>query len=207
MGGSGEFTAERLCAPRSLVGLEAGAHDATVITCVDVHYRDAGGARAAVVAFDSWDASSPREQRVVSLARVEPYESGAFYKRELPCILAALKMLSTHPDVVIVDGHVWLAAGRPGLGARLLEAAPQIRTVVGVAKTQFAGAPAAPVLRGRSTNPLWVDEAGAHVDAPKRIEEMHGEFRIPTMLRLVDHLCRGHVTAATDTRSAKATGR
>jgi hypothetical protein len=28
-------------------------------------------------------------------------------------------------------------------------------------------------------------------DAPAHVASMHGPFRIPTMLRLVDRLCRG----------------
>lgn len=166
-----------------------------MIACVDVHYRASGGATAAVVTFDTWTACRERERRVVSIAEVQPYESGAFYRRELPCIAAALAALADVPEVVVVDGHVWLGPGRPGLGARLLEAEPRIRTVVGVAKTRFKGAPAQAVLRGQSSTPLWVDEIGARVDAPARVAEMHGPFRIPTMLRLVDQLCRGHVGA------------
>ena len=168
-----------------------------MIACLDVHYLDdsprpeeRGGARAAVVAFATWDAAKPSEQHVVPIATVAPYESGAFYKRELPCLLAALAALSRVPEVAIVDGHVWLGEGRPGLGARLLEAEPRLRTVVGVAKTRFAGSTATPILRGSTSTPLWVDEAGMPVDAPKRIAEMHGPFRVPAMLRLVDQLCR-----------------
>jgi deoxyribonuclease V len=176
-------------------------HDRTpVIACVDVHYLDSappqegGGASAAVVAFASWDAGVALEQHVVPIARVEPYESGAFYKRELPCLLAVLGRLSAMPEVVIVDGHTWLDEGRPGLGARLLEAEPRIRTVIGVAKTRFASSPATRVLRGSSATPLWVDEAGTPIDAPARIAAMHGLHRVPTMLRLVDQLCRGRLS-------------
>jgi deoxyribonuclease V len=165
-----------------------------LIACVDVDYGrsdSAGGAQAAVVAFTPWDAPVAQETHVVPVAHVEPYEPGAFYKRELPCILLALAELASPPDVVIVDGHAWLGPTRPGLGARLLAAEPRIATVVGVAKTRFAGAPAIAVLRGRSATPLWVDEAGVKVEAAKRVVEMHGPYRVPTMLRLVDQLCRG----------------
>ncbi|MDF2695851.1 MAG: Endonuclease [Labilithrix sp.] len=173
------------------------AHDdRTVIACVDVHYMETGGARAAVVAFADWDSAVPTEQHLVTVDQVAPYESGAFYKRELPCLRAALGALGTMPEIVIVDGHTWLDAGRPGLGARLLEADPRIRTVVGVAKTRFAGTAAKAVLRGTSATPLWVDEAGAPVDAAVRVAAMHGAHRVPTMLRLVDQLCRGHATTS-----------
>ena len=169
-----------------------------VIACIDVHYLDSGGARAAIVSFPTFDAAVSSEERVVSLAHVEPYESGAFYKRELPCLVAALDTLAQFPKVVILDGLVWLEApgGRPGLGARLLDAEPRLQTVIGVTKTRFVGASAALVLRGSSEKPLWVDEAGMPLeegDAPRAIVAMHGPHRVPTMLRLVDQLCRGHV--------------
>jgi deoxyribonuclease V len=162
-----------------------------MIACVDVHYGETGTARAAVVAFDAWDASAPLVTHVVTVADVQPYTPGSFYLRELPCIRTALARLEAPPAVVIVDGHAWVGVGIAGLGARLLEAEPALQTVVGVAKTRFRDAPATPVLRGSSKAPLHVDEAGVPVDAASRVASMHGPFRIPTMLRLVDQLCRG----------------
>jgi deoxyribonuclease V len=162
------------------------------LAAVDVHYMADASGQAAVVVFSPWSAgpSGILEEHVCSIADVAPYEPGAFYKRELPCILRALSELSRLPEVVVVDGHAWLDGGRPGLGARLLEAEPRLRSVVGVAKTLFHGSSAAAVRRGRSAVPLWVDEAGGPVDGPRRIAEMHGPHRIPTMLRRVDQLCR-----------------
>jgi deoxyribonuclease V len=168
-----------------------------VIACVDVHYEasPAGGerARGAVVTIASLGDAEPHARRVALVPQVEPYEPGAFYRRELPCIRAALAMLDAMPEVVIVDGHAWLDVGVPGLGARLLEAEPRIRTVIGVAKTRFRETPATEVFRGRSRTPLWVDEAGEPIDAARAIMQMHGPHRVPTMLRLVDQLCRGLV--------------
>jgi deoxyribonuclease V len=162
------------------------------LAAVDVHYTSDGGARAAVVTFPSWEAAAPIEERVITINGVAPYEAGAFYKRELPCILAALALLSKAPRIVLVDAHVWLGPDQPGLGARLLEKHPRgVETVVVVAKTLFAGATAArPVLRGRSQSPLFVDEGGVPVDAAMRVASMHGDFRVPTLLRRVDRLSR-----------------
>jgi deoxyribonuclease V len=167
----------------------------TTIACLDVCYADDGSARAAVVTCDRWSTGTTIERHVVPIAHTEPYEPGAFYKRELPCLLTALEAIAAVPDVVVVDAHVWLGPGRPGLGARLKEAEPRIGTVVGVAKTLFAGAPATSILRGESKTPLWVDEIGTPVDAAARVAEMHGEFRVPTLLKLVDRLCRGREAA------------
>lgn len=169
-----------------------------MLACIDVQYEEDGdpataSAKAAIVAFDAWRSNAPREQHVLTINGVAPYESGAFYKRELPCILAALGALSMDPEIVIVDGYVWLGQDKPGLGARLFEATrgSRVRSVVGVAKTHFVGTNAVEVLRGASKRPLWVSEIGEPVDAVKRVQEMHGAFRLPTMLRLVDQLCRG----------------
>jgi len=94
---------------------------------------------------------------------------------------------------VIVDGYVWLDAnGTPGLGGHLYEALAGKVTVVGVAKTVFRGAGwAIPVTRGSSAVPLFVTAAG--IDPKRAAEElkvMHGPYRLPTLLKRVDRLCR-----------------
>jgi deoxyribonuclease V len=64
--------------------------------------------------------------------------------------------------------------------------------VIGVAKTQFAGAGAAvEVLRGRSTRPLFVTAVGMSAQrAAEHVRSMHGPDRIPTLLKHVDSLAR-----------------
>jgi hypothetical protein len=47
--------------------------------------------------------------------------------------------------------------------------------------------------RSRPPKALWVDEIGEPVGAPQRVAEMHGSFRVPTMLRQVDQLARGRL--------------
>jgi deoxyribonuclease V len=47
------------------------------------------------------------------------------------------------------------------------------------------------VLRGASTKPLLITAAGMpEAQAAEHVREMHGAFRIPTLLRRVDQLCR-----------------
>ncbi len=95
--------------------------------------------------------------------------------------------------MVVIDGYVWLSEDRrPGLGARLFEALGGSVVVVGVAKTGFAGSAfAEPVLRGDSAKPLYVTAAGVEASvAAGWIRGMHGEYRVPTLLRRVDRLCR-----------------
>jgi deoxyribonuclease V len=158
---------------------------------LDVAYDDAIGVAALVLARD-WTDAEPVEVR---LARVEPvaeYVPGSFYARELPCLLAALD-LGPRPDLVVIDGYVWLDdEGRKGLGARLHDATGL--PVIGVAKTRYSGAPCAEVLRGRSLRPLYVGAAGVPlVEAAARVREMHGPNRIPTLLARADRAARDAV--------------
>jgi deoxyribonuclease V len=167
-----------------------------MIAGVDVDYRATGGAVAACVLFRGWQDPAPAEEWTERIAEVLPYEPGAFYRRELPCLLKVLSRAAAL-SAVVVDGYVWLdGQGRPGLGAHLFEALSQKVPVIGVAKTAFAGASlAVPVVRGQSQKPLYVSAAGMEAGrAAECIEKMHGEFRLPALLKRVDGLCRGLLT-------------
>ncbi|MGL4555192.1 MAG: endonuclease V, partial [Gemmataceae bacterium] len=158
---------------------------------VDVDYRD-GGAVAAAVCFGDWADGAAVRELTHRVERVEEYEPGAFYKRELPCLLAVLAGLE-RPEVVVVDGYVWLGDGKPGLGAHLFRALGEAVPVVGVAKTRYASATAAvEVHRGEEAKrPLYVSAAGVGVDqAAGWVRAMHGPHRLPTLLKRVDSLCR-----------------
>jgi deoxyribonuclease V len=159
-----------------------------LIACVDVDYRD-GGAVAAGIWFRGWTADAAEHQVVAAFSEVAEYEPGAFYRRELPCILGVLAR-GPAADVVIVDGYVWLADRSPGLGARLHELRGGV--VVGVAKTRYASAVAAvEVHRGSSRSPLFVSAVGMSADeAAAGVASMHGSYRVPTLLKQVDALAR-----------------
>lgn len=164
-----------------------------VLCAVDVGYGESE-ARAACVVFRHWEDESPAEERVVTIASPAEYVPGAFYKRELPCIERVLAEVRAPIDVVIIDGYVFLdEQGRPGLGARLHEALGGSVVVVGVAKTSFAGSShAIAVKRGKSEKPLFVTAIGIPPDvAARHVASMHGESRIPTLLRRVDRSSRG----------------
>lgn len=163
-----------------------------MIGAVDVCYS-ATGAVAACVLFHSVADSAEADVLLSTVPSVEPYEPGAFYRRELPCLLAVLALSKMPMDAVIIDGYVWLSADRrPGLGARLFDSLGGRTPVIGVAKTGFAGADlAVPVLHGGSAKPLFVTAVGVESElAAAWIREMHGEFRIPTLLKRVDRACR-----------------
>lgn len=158
--------------------------------CLDVDYRDQE-AVAACVLFAAWTDDQPVRTVTERVSPVAPYIPGAFYVRELPCLLAVLRPVLPLLDMVLVDGHVWLGDRRPGLGAHLYAALGEQVPVIGVAKSAFPGAPGVEVRRGQSARPLYVTAAGVDTGkAARNIERMHGAHRLPTLLKRVDQLCR-----------------
>ncbi len=166
------------------------------IAFLDVHYQG-NGARAACVLAESWEAEAPAASFVQDIATVAPYEPGSFYRRELPCLLSVLSVLPAPPEVVVIDGYVWLSStDRPGLDARLYEALGKRVPVIGIAKTAFAGAESAAcvmqVVRGGSRRPLYVTAIGIAPEiAAQQVRGMAGKHRIPDLLRITDSLSRG----------------
>lgn len=161
--------------------------------CVDVDYR-AEEAMAAAVLFRNWDDDIPAGEVVQRVVGIEPYVPGAFYRRELPCLLAVLADVPEPVELVVIDGYVWVGdESQPGLGARLHQALGGQVPVIGVAKTQFTSARVAqPVLRGtQARKPLFVSTVGIDIrQACDAIRAMHGPHRLPTLLKRVDRLCR-----------------
>jgi deoxyribonuclease V len=163
-----------------------------LIMIFDVDYR-ADHAKVSCVITDSW--SSNKCSAVDTIIRdVAEYEPGAFYKREMPCILKLLNDIPfLKPAVIVIDGYVHLGEDQhDGLGAHLYRALGETIPVVGVAKTYFHGTPAdQAVLRNGSQKELYVSCIGANLATMKaNVQAMHGEFRIPTLLKFVDQHCR-----------------
>jgi deoxyribonuclease V len=163
-----------------------------MILAVDVGY-EGQGAHAAGVLFDTWECSESRRQIVLDIPIVEEYVPGSFYRRELPCIEKVLAAVHEKLECIIVDGYVSL--GEPpvaGLGWHLWEILSRATPVIGVAKSAFVGTPAsARVCRGASSRPLFVTSAGMSPDDAKaRVVSMHGKYRMPELLKLVDRLSR-----------------
>ncbi|GLS25143.1 endonuclease V [Marinibactrum halimedae] len=164
-----------------------------MILAIDVQYSD-HSALAAGVLFDSWVSSHPIECFIKAVPDIQPYEPGAFYKRELPCILALLEEIPDNIEVIVVDGFVTLGREKKrGLGMHLYEALDNKIAVVGVAKKAFKDTPLqAEVYRGQSNKPLFVTSVGiSQQQANSAIVQMHGKHRIPTLLKKADQLCRG----------------
>lgn len=75
------------------------------------------------------------------------------------------------------------------MGAHLYEALEQKIPVVGVAKTTFHAnsETVIPVIRGESSKPLYVSAIGISKEiVAEKIKAMHGEFRLPYLLKLMD---------------------
>jgi deoxyribonuclease V len=163
------------------------------IACFDVAYSSAAAAVACVV-IPSWDANGANRTQVRFFdSPPERYEPGAFYKRELPLLLSMISELDVEIEVIVIDGYVWLDANsRLGLGGHLFSSLRRRIPVIGIAKTRYRGDTwSIPVLRGESQRPLFVTSAG--IKATKAAEcfcRMHGDYRIPTVLNLVDRAAR-----------------
>lgn len=166
-----------------------------MILAFDTYYFESS-AKTACLAFGHWADAVPLSLYSETLTGIEAYQSGAFYKRELPCILSLLHKIQPQENLeaIIVDGFVYLDdEGKAGLGAHLYEALQGQVPVLGVAKTNFASLNAnkRQVLRGQSLRPLYITAVGiALEEAALLIENMHGTHRIPTLLKMLDSLSR-----------------
>lgn len=161
------------------------------IVLLDAAYDETASAAAAILA-EKWTAEAPARTLAKRFPPAPPYRSGAFYRRELPLLLALLEEISG-PRVVVVDGYVQIdAAGAPGLGAHLHRAIDAAAPVVGVAKSPLAGDDfSIPVRRGASARPLHVTALGMDPrQAADHVAGMAGAHRIPLLLQAVDHAAR-----------------
>lgn len=159
-----------------------------MILITDVQYPTSGGGWAAGVSCLGWEDAVAQHEHTAFVKDVAEYQPGQFYLRELPCLLSLVKTAPTPPSVIVVDGYVWVN-DKPGLGAKLHEATGL--PVVGVAKRPFFEGGARVLFRPNSKNPLYVSAAGLDIEeALENISSMHGPYRIPTLLKRADSLCR-----------------
>ena len=156
---------------------------------VDVDYNESTAFVAGVLFSQESDQYLTFKSQVTPIA---DYVSGQFYKRELPCILKLLEEHSLSPDCIIVDGFVYLEDHKPGLGKYLYDALNEEIKVIGVAKNPRGAMPEEfKVYRGESKKPLYVTSEGLDLaNACEIISNLKGDFRVPTMLKMADSLCR-----------------
>ena len=156
---------------------------------IDVDYRD-DNAHIAGVLFSDWGDNVKTFKS--TMTGVEVYQSGEFYKRELPCILSLIKEHDLKPDCIFVDGYVTLNDSKPGLGWHVYQALNEKVMVIGVAKNpRGESMENLEVYRGDSKKPLYVTSQGIDLNKAKKIvEDMEGPYRIPKLIKLADTLCR-----------------
>ncbi|MBP6730603.1 MAG: endonuclease V [Chitinophagales bacterium] len=156
---------------------------------IDVYYKQ-NQAKCVGVIFD-WNDSEPSETITGHIPLVEEYVPGHFYKRELPCLVEVLNKTNLNNiNTIIVDGYVYTNNFFAyGLGGHLWEQMGRKIPVVGVAKTRFSNneLTCISVLRGASKVPLYVSAIGTGLEeAAENIKHMHGQFRLPTILKTLD---------------------
>jgi deoxyribonuclease V len=166
---------------------------------IDVHHHS-GGATAAAVAFEAWDAFEPLRSFSSRIAHVEPVARGGLLDlRDLPCMLQLLREHAglQAPELILIHGAVHLDAQEtPGLGQHLFHALGGRVAIIGISKTALPGLPAQFELqREEETRPLIISCAGIDLGAAKaRVRGMHGKRRVPTLMKLVTRLAKGTAT-------------
>jgi deoxyribonuclease V len=160
-----------------------------MILAVDVDYQESTAVVAGVL-FENWQDEKSKSIFKSFINNIEDYIPGQFYKRELPCIIRLLKEHKLEPNIIVVDGHVYLDENlKPGLGKYLFEALKGKVAIIGVAKKAFfTSSKGFEVFRGGSQKPLYVTSEGIGLkEAKVAISSMHGKHRNPTLLKLADH--------------------
>lgn len=165
-----------------------------MIYAFDTYYFE-DCANTICLAFKNWEDAEKTAVYSEKMTITSDYESGAFYKRELPCILSLLSQIDLKEgDIFLVDGYVTLNdEGKIGLGGYLYEKLDEKYPVVGIAKNEFSSVDfqRRSIYRGESKTPLFLTSKGIDVDILKpKIERMHGFYRIPTLLKKLDQLTR-----------------
>lgn len=164
-----------------------------LILATDTHYGPEGLAITSGILFANWTDAVPTSVFVTRTQTSASYQPGAFYKRELPCILKLLESIPHPLHAIVIDGFVTLGADqKPGLGAALRSELWPRPIIIGVAKTPFRGTPTEQeLLRGNSRKPLYISCRGTQLQVAKQhIASMHGPHRLPTLLKLADTACR-----------------
>ena len=153
------------------------------------YYKDR--AKTVGIVFNEWEDEVPEKVLIswLSSDKYGPYIPGEFYKRELPCIMHLLEQV---PDIRLEQEldkeHPDFRNNHPTDPMKIYGPA-----IIGVAKTSFKGCDSdhgiAKVYRGEAKNPLYVCTTWFNMsanEAAERIKSMHGNYRIPTLLKILD---------------------
>jgi len=178
-----------------------------MIIAFDTYYYD-GFSYTVGGVFESWTDSEVRYYVTSKRNLIDcEYKSGELYKRELPCIMQCLSLVNIENiDTIVVDGFVWLSEDGKGtikgLGARLNDAIKLRygieKNIVGIAKNPYhVEIPnCKEVIRGlESKKPLFItcsnQEESEYYSV--LISRMHGDYRIPTIIKAVDTKSREYL--------------
>lgn len=128
----------------------------------------------------------------VEVQGVAAYQSGQFYKREMPCLLELIKTIDKPVDVLVIDGFVYLDCGKPGLGKHLYDNLTDKKPIIGIAKNPYQKiADCHQVFRGQSKKPLYITTINHSLeDAKQWLQDLQGKHRLPDVLTQVDRLSR-----------------
>lgn len=175
-----------------------------MILALDSYYKD-DICNTSLVVFEDVNSDKPLYTDTIYTDITSDYIPGEFYKRELPGIIKILEKLKwqkldiwNNITLIITDSFITLKNDDnewDGLGAYLdkyLKSNGENKTICGVAKSNFGYSHliSKNVYRGDSSKPLYV-QASRHIKSVSWfIKNMHGKYRIPTMLKLVDQLSR-----------------
>jgi deoxyribonuclease V len=170
-----------------------------MILTFDSYYFD-NKAKTVSISFDDWSTEENYKVETELIENIEEYQSGEFYKRELPCILSLLNKIEIqNVTTIIIDGFVYLDDNkRLGLGGHLYQHLQSKIPIIGVAKTNFATLEInkRQLLRGKSIKPLYITSIGIDLDyATELIKNMKGNNRIPTLLKSLDTLTKEKTVA------------
>lgn len=165
-----------------------------MILAFDTYYFD-NRAKTVCVAFKNWTDEENFKVYSELTENIEEYQSGQFYKRELPCIMNLIgKIDLENIELIIIDGYVYLNDnGKLGLGGHLFKKLEGKIPIIGVAKTNFATIEKNKqnLLRGKSIKPLYITSIGIDLNrATKLIKNMSGQNRIPNLLKKLDTLTK-----------------
>ena len=163
-----------------------------MIYALDVQYNGDKNGVIASIGFKNWEDKVASYRQTHIIEPIEPYQAGLFNKRELPCLLEALKGLKDI-EFIVIDGYVWLEEeSHAGLGTHLYHALERKIPIIGVAKSKFNGTPQrCELLRGESHKPLYISSIDISLtEAKESIAKMEGLYRLPTLLKEADTLCR-----------------
>lgn len=172
-----------------------------VYLILDVHYQtdlttQTETAKVSGIRFQGIETNEILSEHIVIVNEVAPYESGQFYKREMPCLLALINKIdqtNERFDVIIIDGYVFLdGKEQAGLGKYLYDNLSIKKPVIGIAKNQFKDiSDTYAVWRGISKHPLYVTSVGFDTAVAKHIvSNLEGKHRLPNVVKQVDVLGR-----------------